>query len=124
MLILGLCLWIVAINAITWASFAQDKRCAQSRAWRVPEARLLFLALIGGWPAAKLAQHRLRHKTRKQPFAMQLNAVPVLQVLLLGGALAASSAIGLAHAVGPIKGMFTASAAEKPPLPHRFGPGS
>ena len=42
----------------------------------MPEKTLLLLALLGGWPLAKLAQRRFRHKTRKQPFATLLNLVP------------------------------------------------
>lgn len=31
----------------------------------MPEARLHFMELIGGWPGAFLAQRRLRHKCSK-----------------------------------------------------------
>ena len=33
--------------------------------WRVSEANLHLLELLGGWPAALLAQRRLRHKCSK-----------------------------------------------------------
>ncbi|AAQ58177.1 DUF1294 domain-containing protein [Chromobacterium violaceum] len=45
-----------------------DKRAALRGQWRIPEARLQWLHLAGGWPAAWLAQRAFRHKTRKQPF--------------------------------------------------------
>jgi uncharacterized membrane protein YsdA (DUF1294 family) len=67
--------WFVAINLGTFALYWWDKRQSRLRQWRVPEAHLLGLATVGGWPAAKLAQRRLRHKTRKQPFARLLNVI-------------------------------------------------
>ncbi|MEO7383932.1 MAG: DUF1294 domain-containing protein, partial [Novosphingobium sp.] len=47
---------------------------------RVPEADLLGLALVGGTPAAFLARHLFRHKTRKEPFSTQLKIIAILQV--------------------------------------------
>jgi hypothetical protein len=32
------------------------------------ESTLHVLALVGGWPGALIAQNRLRHKSKKQPF--------------------------------------------------------
>lgn len=61
------------LNVATYAAFRRDKAQARINGPRIPEARLLTLAAMGGWPAAKLAQHRLRHKTRMQPFAWRLN---------------------------------------------------
>lgn len=65
--------YFAIVNIFAFALFAIDKRRALHGGWRVPESRLLFWALIGGWPAAKLAQRLFRHKTRKQPFGHLLN---------------------------------------------------
>ncbi len=59
--------WIV-INALTYAVYAADKSSARRGGWRTPEARLHLLALVGGWPAAVMAQQRLRHKSNKSEF--------------------------------------------------------
>ncbi|MCX7566568.1 DUF1294 domain-containing protein [Sulfitobacter sp. F26169L] len=80
--------YLAATSVIAYRAFAHDKKCAEAnrgiprdrahaaqRVQRTPEADLLFYALIGGWIGAKIAQHRLRHKTCKQPFGMQLNAI-------------------------------------------------
>jgi uncharacterized membrane protein YsdA (DUF1294 family) len=53
------------MNVLTYLAYAHDKRRAQKGEWRVPEARLHLLELLGGWPAAWLAQRRLRHKCAK-----------------------------------------------------------
>lgn len=76
-------LYLAGINAATYGLFAWDKRNAIKRQWRIPEKTLLSLALLGGTPAAMFAQHRLRHKTRKQPFRAQLIFIAVLQVMLV-----------------------------------------
>ncbi|WP_170151161.1 DUF1294 domain-containing protein [Sulfitobacter guttiformis] len=74
--------YAASINLITYVAFAWDKRLAITRARRIPEARLLFWAAAGGWPAAKLAQHRLRHKSTKQPFGWELNNIGIVQALI------------------------------------------
>lgn len=70
---------LAAINARTYLAFRHDKRQAIAGGRRIPEARLLGLALIGGTPAAFAARRVLRHKTRKQPFVAQLWLIAALQ---------------------------------------------
>ena len=67
-----------AINIAAFGAFWIDKRRAVKQEWRIREGKLLGLVFVGGWVGAKLAQRRFRHKTRKQPFARHLNAVPVV----------------------------------------------
>jgi uncharacterized membrane protein YsdA (DUF1294 family) len=55
----------VSISMLTYWIYAHDKRCAELGGWRVPEVRLHFLELLGGWPGGFLAQRRLRHKCSK-----------------------------------------------------------
>lgn len=76
---------LVLINAFTILRFWQDKARAIEGMWRVPEADLLGLALIGGSPGAFLARRLFRHKTRKEPFSTYLLLIAVLQVGALGG---------------------------------------
>lgn len=60
--------YAVLISAITYAAYADDKRSARTRVWRVPEAELHFFELAGGWPGAFVAQRRLRHKCNKRSY--------------------------------------------------------
>ncbi len=59
----GLCM--VVASAITYWVYAIDKRRAEEGLWRIPEAQLHLLEMLGGWPGAFLAQRRLRHKCSK-----------------------------------------------------------
>lgn len=78
-------LYLLMVNASCFLSFAYDKHQAITGGWRVAEANLLGLALIGGTPGAFAAQRLFRHKTRKQPFAFQLQLIAVLQLGALAG---------------------------------------
>jgi len=62
--------YLVLISLVTYAAYWHDKRRAQAGTSRVSEAILHFLELFGGWPAAYLAQQRLRHKTIKRSYQM------------------------------------------------------
>ncbi|MEY4983429.1 MAG: hypothetical protein RIR62_1695 [Pseudomonadota bacterium] len=93
--------WVMSLWA--FLAFVRDKERAVRGDWRVPETTLLLLAFLGGWPGAKLAQRRFRHKTRKEPFRTLLNlcaAGPVLIAALAAAAWARPGAVaGLAGAV-------------------------
>jgi len=82
-LLSSLILYLAGINLVTFAMFAWDKYSAIKGQWRIPEKTLLALALAGGSPGAIIAQQRLRHKTRKQPFRAQLILIAGLHVVLL-----------------------------------------
>ena len=63
-----LLLLISLMNVLTYWLYAQDKEAAQLGQRRIPENTLHLISFLGGWPAAWLAQEKLRHKTQKQPF--------------------------------------------------------
>jgi len=58
----------LVVSIITFAVYAIDKSAARNGRWRTPENTLHVLSLLGGWPGAIVAQQKLRHKSRKQPF--------------------------------------------------------
>lgn len=60
----------LVLSVITFTAYAFDKAKAKRNAWRTPESTLHFLALIGGWPGAAIAQQTLRHKSQKQKFRL------------------------------------------------------
>lgn len=59
---------LVGINLATVWGYAADKNAARNGGWRTPEKQLHLLALLGGWPAAWLAQQNMRHKSQKMGF--------------------------------------------------------
>jgi uncharacterized membrane protein YsdA (DUF1294 family) len=90
----GLALLYLVASAFTFVVYARDKRAAVQGAHRVSERTLHWLALVGGWPGALLAQRLLRHKTRKPFFRTMLRLTIGLHVVLLA-ALAAGLPLGL-----------------------------
>ncbi len=60
----------VLINLVTLFGYWRDKKAAEQQAWRTQESTLLLLGLVGGWPAAFVAQHWFRHKNRKVSFQL------------------------------------------------------
>ena len=77
--------WLVAVNLITFAYYAYDKRQARAvpQGDRVPEAVLHGLAAFGGSPGAYLGMAVLRHKTVKTTFRFVFWCTVVFQVLLV-----------------------------------------
>ncbi len=78
-------LLLFAVNVVTFVAFARDKARAVAGGRRIAETDLLFLALVGGSPAAFCARRVFRHKTRKQPFSTRLQTIGVLQLGALIG---------------------------------------
>ena len=60
--------YMLAVSAATFLVYAADKSAAARGRWRISERTLHLWSLLGGWPGAFLAQHALRHKTRKDEF--------------------------------------------------------
>nr|CAP48497.1 putative integron gene cassette protein [uncultured bacterium] len=61
-------LFYLIASAATFGAYFLDKSAAIRGSWRTSESTLHLFALVGGWPGALIAQNRLRHKSRKQPF--------------------------------------------------------
>jgi uncharacterized membrane protein YsdA (DUF1294 family) len=77
--------WLVVLSGVAMGVMAWDKRAAARAGWRVPEARLHLLSLLGGWPGALLAMRLFKHKRRKAAFVrvFWLTVVVHLAVLAL-----------------------------------------
>lgn len=74
---------LLLFNVAVFLTWLWDKHSAARGYQRVRERTLLWLAFLGGSPAALIAQRRLRHKTRKEPFRCHLAAIVRLQVVFL-----------------------------------------
>lgn len=76
--------WIIvalgAWNLVTFIVYWFDKWMARSKGWRVPEAILFLLALVGGSVGALLAIELLHHKNRKLSFQLIIWLIILLQL--------------------------------------------
>lgn len=61
----------LALSGWTYVMYMHDKTAAELGEWRVSEGGLHLLGLLGGWPGANLAQHFLRHKSKKTSFRVK-----------------------------------------------------
>jgi uncharacterized membrane protein YsdA (DUF1294 family) len=70
--------WILGWSLPAFAMYGIDKRQATTGGWRVPEAVLHVLALIGGVIGAWAGRAVFRHKTQKPAFLVVLIAASML----------------------------------------------
>jgi len=88
-LIRGLPLWThllyAGASALCVVIYAIDKLAARAGRERVPEAMLLSLGLVGGWPGAVVAQQAWRHKTVKASFRWRFWLTVVVNVAVFAG---------------------------------------
>ena len=57
--------YLILINALGLFIMLVDKQKAKAGAWRIPEATLLTVAVIGGSIGILTGMYVFRHKTRK-----------------------------------------------------------
>ena len=76
-------LYLIVVNIAGFAAMGIDKRRATKRAYRIPEANLFMLAIIGGSLGSILGMHLFHHKTRHLYFLYGLPAILVVQLLIV-----------------------------------------
>ena len=75
--------YIIAINIITFIVYGVDKLKAKKGWWRIPEATLLMLAVIGGSIGAWCGMMLFRHTTKHWKFKLGVPVIILLQFALL-----------------------------------------
>ena len=75
--------YLIIINIVNFFLFAADKKRAQKGKWRIPEAWLFGLSLIGGSLGGLLSMKVMRHKTKKMSFVI---GMPILFIINIVGA--------------------------------------
>ena len=78
----ALALWLVFINAATFAVYGVDKRRARRGAWRVPEKTLFLLPLLGGSVGALAGMRVFHHKTKHWYFVWGIPLILLAQMAL------------------------------------------
>lgn len=82
-------IYLAAINVLAMILFVRDKHLAMSHQWRIPEATLLLVAVLGGALGAWLGMRLWHHKTKHKKFKYGVPALLLIQLfaaLLLGAA--------------------------------------
>ena len=77
-------IYLIAINVITFLVYGIDKWEAKRSKWRIPEATLLGLAVIGGSIGAWLGMKVWHHKTMHKKFKFGLPVIIIIQLLIIG----------------------------------------
>jgi len=75
--------YLLAINVVTFIVYGIDKLKAKKGWWRIPEATLLTLAVIGGSIGAWCGMMVWRHKTKHLKFKIGVPAILAIQLALL-----------------------------------------
>lgn len=76
-------IYLLAINVVTFFVYGIDKWKARHKRWRVSEAALLMLALLGGSVGAWLGMYVWRHKTQHKKFKYGVPLILLAQVVIL-----------------------------------------
>ncbi len=74
---------LVAINVVTFFMYGIDKWKAKRSKWRISEATLLGLAVIGGSIGAWLGMRVWHHKTMHKKFLFGIPLIIVAQVAMI-----------------------------------------
>ena len=74
---------LIVINVITFLIYGIDKWKAKQGSWRISEATLLLLAVIGGCIGALLGMQVWHHKTMHLKFKYGLPLILLAQIALI-----------------------------------------
>lgn len=75
--------YFIAINFIGFALMGIDKHKAKKRAFRIPEATLFIVAVIGGSIGSIAGMYAFRHKTRHRSFVYGMPFILIVQIALI-----------------------------------------
>ena len=75
--------YLLAINAVAFIIYGIDKYKAQKAKWRISEATLLLLAILGGSIGAWMGMNVWHHKTMHKKFKYGIPAILLIQIALM-----------------------------------------
>ena len=77
-------IYLVIINVVTFLMYGIDKWKAKKSKWRIPEATLLMMAVVGGSIGAWLGMKVWHHKTLHKKFRFGVPAIIIVQLAIIG----------------------------------------
>ena len=75
--------YLIIANIAGFASMGIDKKKAEKKQWRTPEATLFLIAAIGGSIGSIIGMRHFRHKTKHWYFVMGMLLILVIQIALV-----------------------------------------
>ena len=75
--------YLIVVNVLTFFMFGIDKWKAKRHQWRIPEATLLGLAVVGGSIGAWLGMKAWHHKTLHKKFQYGIPLILFAQIALV-----------------------------------------
>ena len=77
-------IYLAVINMVTFFMYGIDKWKAKKSKWRIPEATLLMMAVVGGSIGAWLGIKVWHHKTLHKKFRFGVPAIIIVQLAIIG----------------------------------------
>jgi uncharacterized membrane protein YsdA (DUF1294 family) len=74
-------IYLAAVNLFGLIIMGVDKSRAKRRKWRIPEATLFLVAIIGGSIGSIAGMYLFRHKTKHWYFVAGMPVILVLQII-------------------------------------------
>lgn len=75
-------IYILAINMTGFVMMWYDKALAKAGKYRIPESRLLLVALAGGSVGVYVGMHLFKHKTKKLIFSIGVPVILIAQIII------------------------------------------
>lgn len=76
-------IYVLFINLLAFFAMWWDKRRAQKGEWRISEAGLFTLVLLGGGIGGIIGMYTFRHKTKKLKFTIGFPTILIIEIVLL-----------------------------------------
>ena len=78
-----LLIYLLVINLIGFLAMGIDKFKAQRGYWRIPEATLMTLCLLGGGFGTIAGMYTFRHKTKKLKFSIGMPTILISEIAVV-----------------------------------------
>ena len=75
--------YLLAVNIATFFLYGIDKYKAKKNKWRISEATLLLMAVIGGSIGAWIGMRLWHHKTMHKKFKYGIPLIIIMQIALV-----------------------------------------
>ena len=75
-----LILYFFTINALGFLLMLVDKHKARKNRWRIPEATLMGVAVLGGSIDSLIGMYTVRHKTKHPKFTVGIPLILIVQL--------------------------------------------